>query len=152
MNTNFDANCIGPVAAHSFLPNPNQGRSLLTTLATPYARLPTPQLPQASAGTPCRLPHLGPCLNPAPTHPVTFIDQDSASTLRPHELPPLSRPGPRFDHVAASGSVEARVSQDMIDNLAQPTACNHILLVGGSFRMEVGRGIVYPHQSMLDDI
>jgi hypothetical protein len=27
-----------------------------------------------------------------------------------------------------------------------------MLLVGGSFRMEVGRGLVYPGQTMLDDI
>jgi hypothetical protein len=40
----------------------------------------------------------------------------------------------------------------MIDNLAQPTTYNLILLVRGSFRMEVGRGLVYPHQTMLDDI
>jgi hypothetical protein len=40
----------------------------------------------------------------------------------------------------------------MIDNLTQRTACNLILLVGESFRMEVGRGIVYPHQTMLDDV
>jgi hypothetical protein len=31
-----------------------------------------------------------------------------------------------------------------IDNLAQPTTCNLILLVGESFRMEVRRGLVYP--------
>jgi hypothetical protein len=40
----------------------------------------------------------------------------------------------------------------MIDNLAQPTACNLIFLVGGSFQMEVGRGLVYPRQTMLNDI
>jgi hypothetical protein len=40
----------------------------------------------------------------------------------------------------------------MIDNLAQPITCNLILLVGGSFRMEVGRGLVYPRQTMLDDV
>jgi hypothetical protein len=40
----------------------------------------------------------------------------------------------------------------MIDNLAQPTTCSLILLVRGSFRMEVGRGLVYPHQTMLDDV
>jgi hypothetical protein len=38
----------------------------------------------------------------------------------------------------------------MIDNLAQPTACGLRLLVGGSFRMEVGRWLVYPRQTMLD--
>jgi hypothetical protein len=40
----------------------------------------------------------------------------------------------------------------MIDNLAQPTTCSLILLVRRSFRMEVGRGLVYPHQTMLDDV
>jgi hypothetical protein len=44
------------------------------------------------------------------------------------------------------------IEPDMIDNLAQPTACSLILLVGGSFRMEVGRGLVYPRQTMLDDV
>jgi hypothetical protein len=37
------------------------------------------------------------------------------------------------------------IEPDTIDNLAQPTACNLILLVRKSFRMEVGRGLVYPH-------
>jgi hypothetical protein len=40
----------------------------------------------------------------------------------------------------------------MIDNLNQPTACNLILLVEGSIRMEVERGLVYPYQTMLDDV
>jgi hypothetical protein len=44
------------------------------------------------------------------------------------------------------------IESDMIDNLTQPRACSLILLVEGSFRMEVGRGLVYPHQTMLDDI
>jgi hypothetical protein len=44
------------------------------------------------------------------------------------------------------------IKPDMIDNLAQPTACNLMLLVGGSFRMEVRRGLVYPHHTMLDDV
>jgi hypothetical protein len=40
----------------------------------------------------------------------------------------------------------------MIDNLVQPTTCNLILLVGGSFRKEVRRGLVYSRQTMLNDI
>jgi hypothetical protein len=40
----------------------------------------------------------------------------------------------------------------MIDNLAQSITCNLILLVRGSFQIDVGRGVVYPHQTMLDDI
>jgi hypothetical protein len=35
---------------------------------------------------------------------------------------------------------------------AQPTTYNLILLVGGSFRMKVERGLVYSCQTMLDDI
>jgi hypothetical protein len=66
---------------------------------------------------------------------------------------------PQGEHQApASGLVEGHeqhlpsIELNMIDNLTQPTACNLILLVGESFRMEVGRGIVYPHQTMLDDV
>jgi hypothetical protein len=44
------------------------------------------------------------------------------------------------------------IEPDMIDNLAHPIACNLILLVGGSFQMEVERGLVYPCQTMLDDV
>jgi hypothetical protein len=44
------------------------------------------------------------------------------------------------------------IEPDMIDNLAQPTACNLILLVGGSFQIEVRRGLVYPGQAMLDGV
>jgi hypothetical protein len=44
------------------------------------------------------------------------------------------------------------IESDTIDKLAQPMTCNLILLVGGSFQMEVGRGLVYPHHTMLDDV
>jgi hypothetical protein len=44
------------------------------------------------------------------------------------------------------------IELDTIDNLAQPTSCNLILLVGGSFRMEVERWLVYPRQTMLDNV
>jgi hypothetical protein len=44
------------------------------------------------------------------------------------------------------------IEPNTIDNLAQSIACSLILLVGGSFRLEVGRGLVYPRQTMLDDI
>jgi hypothetical protein len=58
--------------------------------------------------------------------------------------------------VPASELVEGQplpsIEPDMIDNLAQPTACNLILLVRGSFRMKVGRWLVYPRQTMLDNI
>jgi hypothetical protein len=44
------------------------------------------------------------------------------------------------------------IELDTIDNLAQPIACNLILLVGGSFQIEVRRGLVYPCYTMLDDV
>jgi hypothetical protein len=60
--------------------------------------------------------------------------------------------------VPTSGPVEVHEQPlpsfevNTIDNLAQPTSCILILLVGESFCMEVGRGLVYPHQTMLDDV
>jgi hypothetical protein len=66
---------------------------------------------------------------------------------------------PQGEHqVPASGLIEGHeqpmpsIELDTIDNLAEPTSCNFIFLVGGSFRMEVERGLVYSHQTMLDDV
>jgi hypothetical protein len=66
---------------------------------------------------------------------------------------------PQGEHQApASGLVEGHeqplpsIEPDTIDNLTQPTTCSLILLVRRSFRMEVGRGLVYLLQTMLDDI
>jgi hypothetical protein len=44
----------------------------------------------------------------------------------------------------ATGGGPSSIEPVMIDNLAQPTTCILILLVRGSFQMEVGRGLVYP--------
>jgi hypothetical protein len=44
------------------------------------------------------------------------------------------------------------IKPDTIDNLAQPTTCSLILLVRGKFWMEVGRGLVYLHQTILDGV
>jgi hypothetical protein len=44
------------------------------------------------------------------------------------------------------------IKSDMIDILTQPKACSLILFVGGSFRMEVRRGLVYSHHTMLDNV
>jgi hypothetical protein len=40
----------------------------------------------------------------------------------------------------------------MLDNLAQPTTCNLVVMVRGSYQMEVGKGLVYPHKTLLDDV
>jgi hypothetical protein len=40
----------------------------------------------------------------------------------------------------------------MIDNLPQPTTCNLLVMVKGSYQMEVRKGLVYPYQTLLDDV
>jgi hypothetical protein len=50
------------------------------------------------------------------------------------------------------GGGPSSIEPDTIDNLAQPTTCSLIFLVRWIFRMEVGRRIMYPHQTMLDDV
>jgi hypothetical protein len=44
------------------------------------------------------------------------------------------------------------IEPETIDNLVQPTTCNLILLIGGSFRMDVRRGLVSPCETMFDDV
>jgi hypothetical protein len=60
------------------------------------------------------------------------------------------------DHRSSLASTTAGggppIMLDIVDNLTQPIACSLILLVEGSFRMEVGRGLVYPRQTMLDNV
>jgi hypothetical protein len=41
---------------------------------------------------------------------------------------------------------------DMIDTLAHPTPYNLIITISGGYRMEVGKGIVYPRMYTLDDV
>jgi hypothetical protein len=38
------------------------------------------------------------------------------------------------------------------DTLAHPTPCNVIITISGDYRMEVGKGIVYPRMYILDDV
>jgi hypothetical protein len=44
------------------------------------------------------------------------------------------------------------IEPDMINDLAQATSCSLMLLVTGSFQMEVGRGLLYPCQTIFDDV
>jgi hypothetical protein len=62
----------------------------------------------------------------------------TAGVGRPHEDLQTLVSGPSID-------------PDTINNLTQPTICSLMLLVG-SYRMEVGRGLVYPRQTMLRDV
>jgi hypothetical protein len=54
--------------------------------------------------------------------------------------------------VAFSSPSGPSIEPDKINNLALPIACILMLLVGGSFRMEVGKGLVYPCQTILDNV
>jgi hypothetical protein len=51
-----------------------------------------------------------------------------------------------------AGGGPSSIEPNTVENLAQSTTCNLILLVRGSFRIEIKRGLVYPRQTMLDDI
>jgi hypothetical protein len=44
------------------------------------------------------------------------------------------------------------IESDTIYNLTQPITCSLILLVRGYFQIDVGRGLVYQCQTMLDDV
>jgi hypothetical protein len=39
---------------------------------------------------------------------------------------------------------------DMINNLTHLTSCNFVVLVRGSYQMEVGKELVYPDLALLD--
>jgi hypothetical protein len=55
-------------------------------------------------------------------------------------------------HVEASPPLHSSLESDTIDNLAQPITCNLIIMIGGSFSMEIGIGLVHPHWTLLDDV
>jgi hypothetical protein len=67
---------------------------------------------------------------------------------RPHGELQIVASRPVEEHEQSLPSLEP----DTIDNLAQPKACNLVVMVGGSYRMEVGKGLVYPYQSLLDNV
>jgi hypothetical protein len=48
--------------------------------------------------------------------------------------------------------VPTSVDLDTIDGLARPTRCSLLVQVRGSSRLEVGKGLVYPGVSQLDDV
>jgi hypothetical protein len=54
--------------------------------------------------------------------------------------------------VVASPPLHSSLEPDTIDNLPQQITCSLVLMIEGSFRMEVRRGLVYPHQIMFDNI
>jgi hypothetical protein len=48
--------------------------------------------------------------------------------------------------------VPTSVEPDTIDGLARLTRCSLLVQVGGSSRLEVRKGLVYPGVSQLDDV
>jgi hypothetical protein len=60
------------------------------------------------------------------------------------------------DQVPQSGRphepTQHSLEPDMIDNLAHPTTCSLVVVIGGNYQMEVRKGLVYPHLALLDDV
>jgi hypothetical protein len=56
--------------------------------------------------------------------------------------------GPIEFHEQTQPSLET----DTIYNVAHPIAFNLVVMEIGNYRMEVGNGLVYPHQALLDDV
>jgi hypothetical protein len=54
--------------------------------------------------------------------------------------------------VAASPPLHSSLEPDTIDKLAQATTSSLVVMIRGSFQMEVEKGLVYPHQTLLDDV
>jgi hypothetical protein len=68
-----------------------------------------------------------------------LADQAPVGSGRPQENPLVSTSGPSLE-------------PDTIDTLAHPTPCSLIITISGAYRMEVGKGIVYPRINTLDNI
>jgi hypothetical protein len=59
---------------------------------------------------------------------------------------------PAADTIAIEYQPQPSLESNTIDNLAHPTTWNLIVLVVGRYRIEVGRGLVYPNFTLLDDV
>jgi hypothetical protein len=68
-----------------------------------------------------------------------LADQASVGSGRPQEIPLVATSGPSLE-------------PDTIDTLTHPTPCSLIITISGGYRMEVGKGIVYPRMYTLDDV
>jgi hypothetical protein len=71
-------------------------------------------------------------------------------------------PNTKFADQALAGSVPQEnllvatsgpsLEPDTIDTLAHPTPCILVIIISGDYRMEVGKGIIYPRMYTLDDV
>jgi hypothetical protein len=69
---------------------------------------------------------------------IELADQAPAGSV-PEENPLVATSGPSLE-------------PDTIDTLAHPIPCSLIITISGVYRMEVGKGIVYPRMYTLDDV
>jgi hypothetical protein len=74
----------------------------------------------------------------AATPNTELADQAPVGSV-PQENPLVAMSGPSLE-------------PDMIDTLAHPTPCNLIITIQGDYRMEVGKGIIYPRMYTLDNV
>jgi hypothetical protein len=70
---------------------------------------------------------------------IELGDQASAGSGRPQENPLVATFGPSLE-------------PDTIDTLAHPTPCNLIITISRGYRIEIGKGIIYPRMYTLDDV
>jgi hypothetical protein len=74
----------------------------------------------------------------------------------------VAAPNTELADQASAGSVPQKnplgatsgpsLEPDTIDTLAHPTPCSLIITISGDYRMEVGKGIIYPRMYILDDV
>jgi hypothetical protein len=68
-----------------------------------------------------------------------LADQAPTGSGPPQENPLVATSGPSLE-------------PGTIDTLPHPTPCKLIITISGGYRMEVGKGIIYPRMYTLDDI
>jgi hypothetical protein len=59
---------------------------------------------------------------------------------------------PVVDTVEIKDQPHPSLESDTIENLAHPTTCNLIVLIGGGYRMKVERGLVYQNWAHIHDV
>jgi hypothetical protein len=73
----------------------------------------------------------------------------TSTTATPMNIEPADQvPESGRPHEPTQHSLEP----DMIDNLAHLTTCSIVVVIRRNYRLEVRKGLVYPHLAFLDDI
>jgi hypothetical protein len=57
-----------------------------------------------------------------------------------------------FGSIGVQEPTQPLLEPDTIHILAHPTTCSLVVVVEGNYRMEVGKGLVYPNLALLDNV